>query len=101
MFLNLGQDIHPVTPADRNKMLKVGIRRELVPGIQQFHLRHIDAGKRHASYCDRPICEHDVSKSAQLWEKSANLWDWIMKSAHLWESAQLWETAYLGELAQL
>ena len=23
-------------------------------------LRHIDAEKRHASHCDRPICEDDV-----------------------------------------
>ena len=31
-------------------------------------LHHIDAGKRHASQCDRPICEHDVGKSVLLWE---------------------------------
>ena len=77
-------------------------------GIPQFDPHHNDAGKRHASHCDRPIWEHDIWKSVQLWEKMAHLWeklahlwDSIMKSAHLSESAQLWESAFLGEPAQL
>ena len=47
----------------------------------RLYLRRIGAGERNAKYCNRPICENDVTKSAEFWGKSARLWESVMKSA--------------------
>ena len=57
--------VMPASHAYSNKCLKspYGYVMRMIARLRyipQFDLHYIDAGKRHASHCNRPICEHDV-----------------------------------------
>ena len=62
-FCKSREKIHPATYAGINASA-YGMVIKLVPGtcilVFQFTFRHIDAGRRFPTQCDRSICGNDV-----------------------------------------